>query len=119
MAQKKTGKKHVPQRGAGTAEQILTGARRYFFAHGFRRVTMDDLAGELGMSKKTLYACYPSKHDLLRAIILKKLGEVDMELSKMTASPTDDFPADLQAFLAGICRHSEEIPPQFMRDMQR
>ena len=98
---------------------ILAGARRYFFAHGFRRVTMDDLAAELGMSKKTLYAWFPSKHDLLRAIILKKLGEVDAELTELTASPPDDFLADLHSFLAGISRHSKEITPEFLRDMHR
>jgi hypothetical protein len=30
-----------------------------FFSHGFRSVTMDDLALELGISKKTLYAYFP------------------------------------------------------------
>ena len=30
-----------------------TTARRHFFAHGFRSVTMDDLADELGMSKES------------------------------------------------------------------
>ena len=33
-----------------SAERIVVAARGHFFAHGFRSVTMDDLAGELGMS---------------------------------------------------------------------
>ena len=41
--------------------RIVAAARRYFLAHGFRGVTMDDLAAELGMSKKTLYAHFSSK----------------------------------------------------------
>jgi AcrR family transcriptional regulator len=40
---------------------VIAAARRQFFVHGFRRVSMDDLAAELRMSKKTLYACFPSK----------------------------------------------------------
>ncbi|MGN6719163.1 MAG: helix-turn-helix domain-containing protein, partial [Candidatus Binatia bacterium] len=47
------------------AERIVSAARAHFFAHGFRSVTMDDLAAELGMSKKTLYAQFPSKTELL------------------------------------------------------
>ncbi|MGH7853681.1 MAG: helix-turn-helix domain-containing protein, partial [Candidatus Binatia bacterium] len=49
------------------AQRIVVAARNHFFAHGFRSVTMDDLADEVGMSKKTLYAAFPSKLDLLQA----------------------------------------------------
>ncbi|MGH8100838.1 MAG: TetR/AcrR family transcriptional regulator, partial [Chthoniobacterales bacterium] len=35
-------------------QRILGAARAHFFSHGFRSVTMDDLAEELGVSKKTL-----------------------------------------------------------------
>ncbi|PYK63066.1 MAG: hypothetical protein DME50_18215, partial [Verrucomicrobia bacterium] len=37
-------------------QRIVEAARAHFFSHGFRSVTMDDLAEELGISKKTLYA---------------------------------------------------------------
>ncbi len=99
--------------------RMVDGARRHFFAHGFRRVTMDDLAGELGMSKKTLYACFPSKMDLLREAIQLKLEEVDAGFASITANPSDHFLADLHAFLACIRHHSEEIKPDFVRDMER
>ena len=59
--------REVPIEGA-TRARILAAAREHFFAHGFRRVTMDDLAQELGMSKKTLYAHFPSKTALLEAM---------------------------------------------------
>lgn len=39
-----------------TRERIISPARQHFFAYGFRRVTMDHLGQEPGMSKKTLYA---------------------------------------------------------------
>ena len=42
-------------------QRIVEAARAHFFSHGFRRVTMDDLAEELGISKKTLYAHFPGK----------------------------------------------------------
>src|SRR5690349_13753943 len=51
----------------GVQQRIVAGARCYFFAHGFRGVTMDDLAAELGMSKKTLYVHFSSKMVLLQA----------------------------------------------------
>ena len=51
-----------PAGGEPAHRRIVAGARRYFFAHGFRGVTMDDLAAELAMSKKTLYAHFPEQN---------------------------------------------------------
>ena len=33
------------------SQRIVEAARAHFFSHGFRSVTMDDLAEELGVSK--------------------------------------------------------------------
>ena len=51
------------------AKAVIAAARRQFFVHGFRRVSMDDLATELGISKKTLYAYFPSKTILVEAVL--------------------------------------------------
>ena len=67
----------VPERAtAAAAQRIVTAARQHFFTHGFRGVTMDDLAEELGMSKKTLYAEFAGKTALLRAVLLDKFHSV-------------------------------------------
>ena len=39
-------------------EKILKIALELFFKLGIKRVTMDDIAKELGMSKKTIYHFY-------------------------------------------------------------
>ena len=49
--------------------QILMQARELFMRYGIRSVTMDDIARELGMSKKTLYQHVPNKTDLIERII--------------------------------------------------
>ncbi len=36
-------------------QRIVDAARAHFFSHGFRSVTMDDLAEELGISKQRVY----------------------------------------------------------------
>jgi len=46
---------------AEVRNRILTEARGLFFRYGFSRVTMDEAAETLGMSKKTLYRHFPSK----------------------------------------------------------
>ena len=102
-----------------TARQITARARHHFLTHGFRGVTMDDLAAELGMSKKTLYAHFPSKTALLEAVIADKLRSVEAALKAVTDDRTTDFPARLGAMLAAMSRQAGEIQPAFIRDVRR
>jgi AcrR family transcriptional regulator len=101
-----------------TAKRIVSEARRHFFDHGFRRITMDDLADGLAMSKKTLYARFPSKDALVEAVLLDKFRDIERDLRRIT-SASSDVPAALHQLLACVQRHSEEIRPPFVRDIQR
>lgn len=103
----------------GAAARIIAVARQHFFAHGFRGVTMDDLAGELGMSKKTLYASFPTKTDLLRAVLLDKFRRVEIDLQRIAAGVSNDLLNSLHQLLACLQRHTEEIQPPFVRDIRR
>jgi TetR/AcrR family transcriptional regulator, cholesterol catabolism regulator len=99
--------------------RIVTAARRIFFAHGFRSVTMDDVAEELGMSKKTLYVSFPSKTALLQAILQDKLQDIDSDLAQNSSRLSADTMEALQQLLACIQKHTGEIQPAFLRDMRR
>jgi len=99
--------------------RIIAGARRHFFANGFRHVTMDDLADELGMSKKTLYAHFPSKNDLLKAVLVNKFDGADADLARITSGSSGDVRAALRQLLAGVQRQMDEIQPHFVRDLRR
>jgi AcrR family transcriptional regulator len=100
-------------------QRIVDAARVHFFSHGFRSVTMDDLAEELGISKKTLYAHFPGKFDLLEAVLADKLAGVEAKLKELTRAHPHDFPATLQELLAGTHRELDEIKPPFVRDMRQ
>ena len=100
-------------------QRIVDAARAHFFSHGFRSVTMDDLAEELGISKKTLYAHFPGKFDLLEAVLADKLAGVEATLKQVTRAHPGDFPATLRGLLAGTHRELDEIKPPFVRDMRQ
>jgi AcrR family transcriptional regulator len=102
-----------------TSERIVSEARRRFYAFGFRSVTMDDIAGELGMSKKTLYTHFRSKDALLRAVMLDKFRSVSEDLERVTSAAATDFPAGLHQLLACVQGHMEEIRPPFVRDIRQ
>src|ERR1700730_13420798 len=100
-------------------QRIVDAARVHFFSHGFRSVTMDDLAEELGISKKTLYAHFPGKIELLEAVLADKFASVESTLKQVTRSHPHDFPRTLHDLLAGTQRELDEIKPPFVRDMRQ
>jgi len=107
------------RRSDSNRQQIVDAARAHFFSHGFRSVTMDDLAAELGISKKTLYAHFPGKFDLLEAVLADKFAGVEATLKEVTRAHPHDFPATLRELLAGTQRELDEIKPPFVRDMRQ
>ena len=50
-------------------EEIVKRALNDFMQYGFKTFTMDDLASKMGISKKTLYEHFPSKNDLVEAVL--------------------------------------------------
>jgi AcrR family transcriptional regulator len=99
-------------------QRIVEAARAHFFNHGFRSVTMDDLAAELGISKKTLYAHFASKTALLEAVLANKFESVSSTLEQITREHPHDFSTTLHRLLAGTQRELDEIKPPFVRDMR-
>ena len=49
-------------------EKILKTASDVFFAKGFYKIPVDDIASLLKMSKKTIYKHFPAKEDLVRDV---------------------------------------------------
>jgi AcrR family transcriptional regulator len=101
------------------SQRIVEAARAHFFSHGFRSVTMDDLAEELGVSKKTLYAHFPRKIELLEAVLADKFAGVEAKLTEISRAHPHDFRTALHELLANMRRELDEIKPPFVRDMRQ
>jgi TetR/AcrR family transcriptional regulator, cholesterol catabolism regulator len=54
-----------------TADRIKAKAHALFMQYGLRSVSMDDIAKELGISKKTIYQFYADKDALVDEVILE------------------------------------------------
>jgi AcrR family transcriptional regulator len=68
--------------GSVQRQRILDAAQDKLNRHGSRRVTMDELARELRISKKTLYVHFPDKESLVRACVERLAAEVVPEVNK-------------------------------------
>lgn len=50
-------------------EAILNKSLKLFVTNGFKSITMDDIAKDMGISKKTIYQHFKSKNDLVKATV--------------------------------------------------
>ncbi|MBT8379382.1 MAG: TetR/AcrR family transcriptional regulator [Ignavibacteria bacterium] len=57
-------------------QKILNYATEKFMSEGFYKTSMDSLASELQMSKKTIYKYFSSKDELVEIVVLSFMNEV-------------------------------------------
>jgi AcrR family transcriptional regulator len=100
-------------------QRIVAAARAHYFSHGFRSVTMDNLAAELGISKKTLYVHFPDKIALLEAVLADKFAGLSVQLEEIARQYPHDFSTALHELLVHTQRELDEIKPPFVRDMRQ
>lgn len=77
--------------GQRRAELILDAASQLFLARSPGRVSMDDLARDLGMSKKTIYRHFPDKRSLMTAVLDRQFEAIERTLAA-AAEETADQP---------------------------
>ena len=58
-------------------EAIQNTATNLFLRLGFKSVTMDDIAEEMGISKKTIYAHYSNKSQLIEGSVWQLMEEIN------------------------------------------
>lgn len=54
-------------------DQIIEAARLLFHKYGFKKVSMDEIAREAGVTKRTIYSYFSSKEDLLKYFIQEEI----------------------------------------------
>lgn len=99
--------------------RILRQARTDFFLQGYSRFTMDGLAAELGMSKKTLYVHFAGKDEIVGAVIDHLAAEIRADADALLASREFDFAGKLRAFIEGMMTRLAALSPATLRDLQR
>ncbi|MFN8994536.1 MAG: TetR/AcrR family transcriptional regulator [Pseudomonadota bacterium] len=71
-----------PEARAHRREQILAGAQRCFVRKGFHAATTAEISSEAGVSVANMYQYFPTKDDLIRAMIQADLAE-DLDLVRL------------------------------------
>ncbi|MDQ7040819.1 MAG: TetR/AcrR family transcriptional regulator [Rhodothermus sp.] len=99
--------------------RILEVAQQRFFREGYARVTMDALARELGMSKKTLYQHFPTKAALAAAVMDRFRSRAAESLAGIFENRTLPLPERLARAFAEAARHLRQLEKSFLEDLAR
>ena len=99
-------------------ERILLKAHELFNRYGIRSVSMDDIAAQLGMSKKTLYQYYADKDELVNAVFS---GIMDHNKRECTGCRSNGENAIHEVFLSFDMLEGmlSEMNPSILFDMQK
>lgn len=103
---------------ADVRARIIEAARRQFFSIGYQAVTVDQLAAELGISKKTLYQHFPGKDELLEQVMETTMLEMEVEIRQVLDSQKD-FLEKLRRFLTLMAERLSSISKRLHSDMRR
>lgn len=99
-------------------EKILELGEEKFFKEGFYRTTMDDVASEMRMSKKTIYKFFPSKEDLILGIAKLFMNKIKTKI--LAALDTDKNAIEkLSELIQVLASASHRISPRMMDEMRR
>ncbi len=93
---------------------ILHKAADMFLEYGFKSVTMDDLAAEMRVSKKTIYEHYNNKSDLVEAVAQHIKNQINDEIHQVIAQNFDPIQEMIEIKNTVMRRlKNEKASPQF------
>jgi len=103
---------------ANVESKILDAAYKLFLQKGYRHTTMDDIAQQLGMSKKTLYKYYPGKLELLTASFEVTKTKLTAKVEAIVENRYISFPLKLKSTLAVMASLLGPINPDLFEDLR-
>jgi len=104
---------------SGVRARVLDAARELFLGQGFVRVTADNIAGRVGISKATLYKEFASKEDILRAVVRGFVAEVSGRVDVLMREEGLSFADKLAKLFALVVGAISRFGPVFLRDLPR
>lgn len=103
---------------AESEQRIIKRASELFLMHGIKSVTMDFIAGEVGMSKRTLYEIFGDKDTLLLKTLEYQEAQNNLERDKLAQKCTNSFELSLMEYRR-VYEGIRNVNRNYLRDLQR
>jgi AcrR family transcriptional regulator len=104
------------RRGAARREQLSDALVELLLAEGFAHFTLDDLAGRLHCSKRTLYALADSKEQLVRAAVVHFFRRATERVEAALAAQ-DDPRRRVGSYLGAVATELAPASARFVEDV--
>ena len=98
--------------------EILEKAAIVFLKYGIKSVTMDDMARELVMSKKTLYQYFKDKNDLVETIVKARIN-FDEKQCFLCSSDSENAIDELYKIGMYVSTMMKDIHPSVFFDLKK
>lgn len=99
-------------------ERILQSALNLFWRYGIKSVTMDDIARELGISKRTIYQHFSDKEAILAQVIEEEIKSQKCELQKLDEKAAN--PIEQIIYASGQMRDTlANMNPTLLYDLKK
>lgn len=99
-------------------ERILAEAERLFWKYGVRSVTMEDIARQLGISKKTIYQHFADKEQILYQVIQDKMTRDQFEMECMVVDTSNPI-QELLGVMDVLRKNADQVSPNLLMDIKR
>jgi AcrR family transcriptional regulator len=100
-------------------ERILNKAGEMFHQFGFSKVTMEEIATELGMSKKTLYKFFSGKEHLLKEMVTGMKCKLEDYVLELWGNNEISFLEKLKNLMNYIGNQSSALKGPLAHDLQK
>ncbi len=100
-------------------ERILLKGDELFRRFGIRSITMDDIAKQLGVSKKTIYQHYPDKDELVIAMTKLNISRHFNEVEKCCGPASINAIAEMFAVNNSVGEMIRSFNPIMFYDLQK
>ncbi len=97
---------------------ILRKAFELFMRYGIKSVTMDDIARELGISKKTLYQTVANKADLIAQIFQLHFAEEEQAMATIREQSSDAI-EEMLGIGRYVVEKTQGMSPTVVYDLQK
>lgn len=100
----------VERKQVPTRDRILTAATDLFGTRGVEGVSLDAIAAEVGVRKQTLLYWFPSRDELLGAVLASVAAELAVLIEAAVRAAPDDPLAKVDAVVAAVFRPAVRRP---------
>jgi AcrR family transcriptional regulator len=95
---------------------ILDAARALFWKHGFRRVTVEEICREAGVSKMTFYRHFGNKIDLAKEVYHREAVKGVEQFRQIMSDEATTTRQKMEAMLRMKMEGTNEISKEFLND---